>query len=319
MQRAESPTPTGGRVRARSGGRLEVEWGGRTVWRSQRRYVVGGFGDVRRYGAAFALWFRGNLLLVPPGGPERLVARDEFPLGWTARGSLVTSRMGRGRSTLTLRDRRGLARAAYGVRGPFAWDRDRGRAVLIEDGRLVAWDGRRRVLADLRGERLRSPWLAPLAGDFVAVQTARRLLIVRGDGTITAATTLPDGTQSGGPVANEDGVVAFAVSRGHRGRRTRGSESVYALRPGDREPTLLYRHSFRFALCERGASLSWYGPWLLYQSTEGRLVALETTEPRRRVDLSRTLARLPGGWPDGQGKVSAWARWEPRLARPRPY
>ena len=298
-------------MRARSGGRLEVEWRGRTVWRSQRRYEIAGFGDVRRYGGTFALWFRNSLFFVPPGGRERLVARGEFPLGWTARGRLVTSRMRRGPSTLTLRDRGGVARGTYAVRGPFAWDRDLGRAVLIENGFLVAWDGRRRVVADLRGEKLHSPWLAPLAGEYVAVQTARRLLVVRGDGTITVAVPLPDGTQSGGPVANEQGVVAFAVSHGHRGHRTRGSESVYALSPGDHEPTLLYRHSFRFALCERGASLAWYGPWLLYQSTEGRLVAIETTEPRRRVDLSSTLARLPGGWPDGRGKVSAWAAWAP--------
>jgi hypothetical protein len=80
------------------------------------------------------------------------------------------------------------------------------------------------------------------------------------------------------------------------------------LREGDRVPRVLHRERLRFAVCERWVTLAWRDHWLLYSSTEGRTLALDTRRSRV-VDLSRLVARLPGGRPDGQGKVELQARW----------
>lgn len=89
--------------------------------------------------------------------------------------------------------------------------------------------------------------------------------------------------------------------------RTAGCETVYVLRNGSR-PVAALRTRLRYALCERAASLDWHGSWLLYSTTEGHAVAVDTLTGRR-VDLTRTLLRLPGVDRDWAGKVDAWARW----------
>jgi hypothetical protein len=100
--------------------------------------------------------------------------------------------------------------------------------------------------------------------------------------------------------------VAFTASRGNSGDGSHGNELVYLLRPGARAARVVYRERLRFAVCERMASLSWRGPWL-YSSSEGRVALIDPRQPAHTVDLSETVARLPGmGRGDGRFDV-AWA------------
>src|SRR5919201_4410740 len=95
--------------------------------------------------------------------------------------------------------------------------------------------------------------------------------------------------------------VAFTVTRGNTAYGSRGSEIVYLLRPGSTAARVVFRERLRFAVCERQAELSWRGPWLLYSTTEGHVALIDTSRPARSVDLSETIARLPGiGGDDGR-------------------
>jgi hypothetical protein len=65
----------------------------------------------------------------------------------------------------------------------------------------------------------------------------------------------------------------------------------------------------RFAVCERWASLSWHGEWLLYATTEGRTIALDARSPARRVDLTSLVRRLASADAQRKGGVQVeWAR-----------
>jgi hypothetical protein len=72
---------------------------------------------------------------------------------------------------------------------------------------------------------------------------------------------------------------------------------------------MLYRGRLRFAICERWVSLSWHGNWLLYATTEGQTIALDSNSPGRRADLSGLVRRL--GSLDAEPKVDAQVEWAP--------
>ena len=143
----------------------------------------------------------------------------------------------------------------------------------------------------------RRPQIEPLA-QLVGVHSARRLVVLRDDGRVFAATPLPpplkraDFVSSALAANARSSAVAFTASRGNSGYGSRGNELVYLLRPGARAARVVYRERLTFAVCERMASLSWRGPWLLYSSSEGRVALIDPRQPANTVDLSETVARL---------------------------
>ena len=140
------------------------------------------------------------------------------------------------------------------------------------------------------------------------------MAILRANGSLFASARFPPGRRwnaagNSGLVAASDGsAVALTLTEGNTGYASRGAEWLLVLRQGDRVARVLHRQPLRFAVCERWTALSWRDEWLLYSSTEGRTLALDTAR-RRVVDLTPLVARLPGARPDGQGKVELQARW----------
>src|SRR5439155_15300326 len=96
--------------------------------------------------------------------------------------------------------------------------------------------------------------------------------------------------------------VAFAVTSGD-GSAGVGHESLYVLRAGDHRANEVYSGRLKFAVCERWANLRWHGDWLLYATTEGKTLALDSRPPARRIDLTWLVGRFAST--DGEGKVNA--------------
>ena len=303
------------------GGRLEANRGPERLWRSKRRYPR--LFDLRSAAAdrgAVAFTY-GSRLLVAAGGPrpvERPVARGERPLGWSRGGLLFTSRGPAEGGDVRLRARDGSLLGVLQQR-PRAFRFDRVTQTVLavtRDGRLERLDGRHRtVLAALRALGMpTTAWLEPLAGGLIGITATARVAILREDGSLFASASFPPGRRwsaagNSGLVVDPDGrTVALTLTEGNTGYASDGAEWLLVLREGDRIARALHRESLTFALCERWATLAWRDGWLLYSTTEGRTLALDTTR-HHVVDLSRLVARLPGARPDAEGKVELTVRW----------
>jgi hypothetical protein len=305
------------------GSRIAVVRDGREAWRSHGRFraagvfallgsraVVFGYDDYSRGRS------RTNLFVAPLGGRERRIAADEYPLGWTRAGKLLTWRS-RGQFRINLRAADGtLLRRVGGRLRAFRFDQDRGTLLAITRSRaLVQYDDRWRRLADLRrlGFEGRAS-LAPLRGGLIGIVSERRVAVLRGDGSLFARASFPHAGRGvsvagdSGLVAEEDGSgVAFAVTRRHDGNGRVGRETVYVLRAGARRPTIVHTSRMRYATCERSVVLAWRGRWLLYSTTEGRTLALDTRRPRRLVELTGLVRRVARR--QANGKVPAQVAW----------
>lgn len=141
----------------------------------------------------------------------------------------------------------------------------------------------------------------------------RQIAILRRDGVPVASARftghdpfLSVAGQSG-LVANDSGTaVAFAVTRRNSAYARVGRESLYVLRAGERRPTLVYTGRLSSAVCERWAELDWHGSWLLYATTDGKTVAIDTGAPTRALDLTRLVSRFAT---DGERKSVAQVQW----------
>jgi hypothetical protein len=300
-----------------SAGHLIVGHGKRTLWRSQtrfhQRYVDLGAVVSSRTAIAYSVFHgrRQSLFVARLGDAERSVGIGETPLGFTRAGALVSER----RWTLVLR--RGPSYRPHRLAGgasDVVFDHAEHAVYFVARGWLERFDGARiSRLANLASLRVgRRPQIEPL-GRLVGLHSRRRLVVLRDDGSVFASTALP------GPLGRADVVssalaadarasaVAFSVSRGNSAYGSRGSELVYLLTPGATAARVVFRERLTFAVCERAASLSWRGRWLLYSSSEGRVALIDTRRPARSLDLSETVARLPG-MGGGEGRFdAAWA------------
>ncbi len=298
------------------GGRLTIGHRLHTLWRSQarfrQRYVdIGAVASSRR-AVAFSIFHgrRQSLLVARPGQAEHVVATGETPLGFSGSGALVSQR----RSTLLLRD--GIdwrARRLISGASDVVFDHAAHAVYFLARGRLERFDGARiSQLATLASLRVgRRPQIEPL-GRLVGVRSARRLVVLRNDGSVFASTPLPrplaraDLVSSALAADDRSSAVAFTATRGNTAYGPRGSELLYLLRPGATAARVLFRERLTFAGCERGASLSWRGRWLLYSSTEGRVTLIDASRPARSIDLSAAVARLPGMGGDVGRFDAAW-------------
>jgi hypothetical protein len=300
-----------------SGGQLIIGHGKRTLWRSRarfpERYVDLGAVVSSRTGVAYSVFHgrRQSLFVARLGQPERLVAIGETPLGFTRAGALVSER----RWTLLLR--RGpdwRPRRLVGGVSDVVVDHAERAVFFVARGRLERFDGARITrLATLAPLGVgRRPQIEP-RGRLVGLFSARRLVVLRADGGVFASTPLlrplkrADFVSSALAADDRSDAVAFTATRGNTASSARGSELVYLLGPGAARAQVVYRERLTFAVCERAASLSWRGRWLLYSTSEGYAALIDTRRPARSVDLSRTIARLPGrGGDEGRFDV-AWA------------
>jgi hypothetical protein len=307
------------------GGHIGVLRSGREIWRSAGRFRAAGvFATVGRRALAFSYErydderARESLYVAPLGGREREVAPGERPLGWTAGGELLSWRFRQGFFGVFLRDWDGtlIRRVSARLRGVRFEPATGTVLALTRAGLLERFNGEHwRRLANLRALGFRrAASFEPLAGGLIGVRDGNRVGVLRADGSVFATAAFPaqrtrfSVAAQSGLVANASGsAVGFAVTRGNNGYGNAGVESLYLVRAGDSRPRMVYSGRLRFAVCERWASLSWRGDWLLYATTEGRTIALDGGSLRRGVDLTGIVRRL--GSLDGERKIDAQVEW----------
>ncbi|HEY3207341.1 MAG TPA: hypothetical protein VGJ58_10365 [Gaiellaceae bacterium] len=250
----------GGACLVQRGGRIAVLRNGREVWRSSGRYrLIGVFAKLGPRAVAFSydsysrLRSKQTLLVTPLGGRERVIARNERPLGWTRGGELLTWRFRQGAVGVYLRgaDGRLLRRLAARL-AEIRFEARTGKLLMLSRaGVLWRHDGRRRErLADLRALGFaRRPTIELVDGDLIGVLAPSRVAVLRRDGSLFASASFrPRGRRfsvagNSGLVANPGGTaVAFTVTEGNTSYRSLGRESVYVLRAGDRRASRTYAY-----------------------------------------------------------------------------
>jgi hypothetical protein len=277
-----------------------------TLWRSTDRVahasavddVVVGKGEL----AFSTYWHSSRLYLAKPDGRARLVARHEFPLGWTSSGLYV----GRNQDGAVLLRSGNRARRLSGANVRTAvYDGATRSLYFVARGRLYRAQGsQKHPVAALTQLGLRSErsLQVQLLGRLVALQGAHQLVVLRRDGSLLASTPLPSRRRnmifSGQPTASPRGAaVAFAVLRPDHAiesqRTERGVETVYLLRSGMRAAVPVHTRHMRFNVCGHGANLTWHGDWLLYTTGEGPAALIETSGAHV-IDLTALVRRLPG-------------------------
>jgi hypothetical protein len=277
----------------RRGDRLELLERGRVAWRSARRHprhAVSAWVATDDRSLAFQ-YYGGPLYLADFDGRERPVGTvDEYPLGWTRIGVLVTAR-GTG---LRARTRAGrLVEQLTDRARSFRFD-EQTRTLLFVSRRseLVRTDGRHTaILARLSPLGVgRGPAIEPLRSGRIAV-VGRRLVVLDPRGGMVASDRARHPVV-GPSTESPRGAVASVITR-YLENHTRAREAIRLLRPGARASTLLFAHEFHHLVCGHGMTLSWRGGWLLYSTTEGHVVAIDAAS-REPIDLTTLTAGLPG-------------------------
>jgi hypothetical protein len=281
-------------VRRNRAGRIFVLRHHRLVWRSHDLYPNDGgsiaFGP---HAFAFASYVRG-VFLTNLDGPERLVVRGRglYPYAFNNAGQLI---VGTGR-TIALLSRTGatLRRYHYRLRNGFAFD-ERTDTLFF-----VTPNG---TLARANGTRLRLVRPLPDVDGMISVEQPGQLIfgggheiaVTRRDGALIARANWARSrrvvSDSGVSVARDRKAFAFRLTDAHPGSRS-SRATVYVLRAGASNAQAIYRHHLGPSGCAVGAGLSWHGPFLLYTSTDGRSVVLDTTSGHA-VDLTRVARLLP--------------------------
>jgi hypothetical protein len=275
----------------RRAGRLDLLERGRVVWRSRGRrhprHAVGAW--LVRDGLWIAFqYYRSPLYLVQDGGPERAVSEAAILFGWSRAGFLLTATGDA--SAVVVRDRRGRRiRTLTEGSGSARFDKWSKTLLMISRGRLLRTDGRTlETVADVSRYGL-GRWveIVPLRSGRIAL-VGKRLVVLGSDGGVVAT------DPRGGSAPTESPAGAFAtVSTRYFTNSVRIRDSVRLLRPGDHSSTLLFTKELRREGCGRFSGTSWRGEQLLYTTTEGHVVMIDT-ESGDHIDLAAAVARLPG-------------------------
>jgi hypothetical protein len=281
-------------VRRNRAGRIFVLRHRRLVWRSHDLYPNDG-GDIAFGPHAFAFAsYRRGIFLTDLDGPERLVVRGRglFPYDFDRAGRLIVG----AHRTIDLIAPSGatLRRYRYRQRNGFAFDERADRLFFITQ---------RGVLASARGTKIHLVRPLPNVEGTISADQSGLLIfggmhditVIRPDGALVARTNWarsPRVSSDSGVSVSPDGkAFAFRLTDAHPGSRS-STATVYVLRAGTEKPRRMYRHRLGPSGCAVGANLNWHGRFLLYSSTDGREVVLDTTNDRA-IDLSQLARLLP--------------------------
>jgi len=276
-------------------------WRSRGEFRSSRRYAWDQVGDVQVGPHALAFSYANNLYLAPLTGPERMVGHSELAVGFTT-GGLYTFQWHR---RLLLRSDAGSVLATI-ARWPFEVDLQLVRRSLyfLSHGKLMRAQGARtQPVGSVPALGLSADSSLQTVGPWLELVDDNRLVVLRSDGSPFASIEVPrtDGRpetiSSSLVVAPNASAVAFTGASGDTpnpdsARRPRGTETVYVLRGGAHTATPVHTEGVEFKVCERGASVQWHGGWLLYDNSEGNVVAIDSTGAHRAIELSGLVGRL---------------------------
>jgi hypothetical protein len=274
------------------------------VWRSRRAFPSPSDVAASSEAVAFSIPRRG-LWIARFDGVEHQVGRaGEVPIAWTGAKRLLTLRWGRRSGTLFARPERGglRDRLADKVRA-WAIDSQSGALFFITvGGRLERTDGVGAgvVVAALDTLGLAGPVSLQAAGDgLIALEGSDRIVVLRGDGSLYASSLFPTlkrtsfGLNWFGPVAAGDGGVASVIDEPD-GEASDAVDNLFVLHEGATSATRLFSAWNQGDVCGHWLSLSWKGSWLLYSTTEARLVLFDLADAARSLDLSGFVRRLPG-------------------------
>lgn len=284
-------------------GRIIIRRGNSVIWKSHRHYPQPTAADLASIllgpsGIALATKGWGPLYMAAGRGPERLVARNEFPDMWTRSGNLLTIAKdpGRQRFSYLLRSPNGvlLETLAFGFGIPALDAGSQGRV----PGTLFFWDSRgelfwtdgavTRTLANYHTLGLSSqPSVIELDGGLIELLTNDwHEVIIRADGRIFARTSAPNGGSVagfGGQKASAVGTAVVYVLNGpHRA-------TVFLLKQGSIQGVPIYRTPAIFGVDE--VPLLWNGRWVLFTPHGARSVIIDTAGLRAPIVLPARLAR----------------------------
>ncbi len=228
-----------------------------------------------------------SLWLAKVGRRERLVARGEEPVAWTAnglvtqRGNEIRVRMRDGRLVRTL----GLGRSA-------TYDAaDRTVLFMTRSGALVRTDGFH-VWRLARGFA-RGSWADLVGNRVIDVTTGLRSVFLRPDGSRLGVSAPLDQ-----PAAVMGSVVALPKFRGivyvvrrYRPGRDPEINVVYLARPHSRA-RVLYRRRIPALSCDEWTKVSYNHGRILYADDQGPVAILDVAAHRLPLDLTRTLRAL---------------------------
>jgi hypothetical protein len=285
---------------------------GEIVWRSRRAFpspcAVAASADA----VAFSISKRGLWIARFPRPEHRVGRGAEYPVAWTGAEMLLSMRWHRTEADLFARPLSGAARRRVASRVR-AWVVDARFEELVfasADGRLQGTDGvKNQALADLGSFGLRGRVLleAP-GGGLIVVKGSDRIVVLRGDGSLFAKSTFPGlkrpswGLNWFGSAAAGDDAVAFVIDQPD-GDANDASDAVFVLREGDSAATPLLFASNEGDVCGHWVDLSWRGSWLLYSTTEARVVLFDLADLSQSLDLTRFVAQIPGAAADENGYV----------------
>jgi hypothetical protein len=292
-------------VRRNRSGRVFLLEQGRTVWRSNGLYRNDG-GTIEFGPRAFAFAsYRRGVFITDLVHPERLIAPGKglAPYRFNRAGQLLVT--GGGTLRLLAPDGTVLRRIHPRARNGYGYDERTDTLYYVtESGDLAAAKGARvrllRSVAQIDGTiSLGEPGLLVFSG-------GHSITVTRRDGRLVArarwrSTRLS--SDSGVAVAPDGRAFAFRLSDVHAGSRT-GSAAVYVLRSGEREAQVVYSHRLGASGCAYGAALGWNGRDLLYGSSDGTTVLIDT-----RTNAGRDLTRLAHSLPRlaaGERAHTAW-------------
>jgi hypothetical protein len=242
------------------------------------------------------LWGRQRLHYYRSG---RLVWRSarwpsQRAFGWTRAGLFLY----RERNAVSARSRSGrLVRHLKSLRGT-QYRFDPGTRTLLYVTRrreLVRTDGlRMQRVALLKPRRLGLfAEIAPLDDGRVAV-AGNRLVVLDARGSVVAS----DRRRGSWPALAGGREIAI-VSTGRLDEKGRARETVRLLEPGDRSSSLLLANDVGALGCGHWPSIAWRGTDLLYTTTQGDVVVIDTGSGAV-VDLSAAVARIPGDFYDAR-------------------
>jgi hypothetical protein len=278
------------------------------VWRSREEIAENRLGLVALGRTGVAFQHDHQLYMAPLGGVERPVASRELPLGWTTGGLYTYSYP---RRELLLRADTGVILRSIGRQShEYEFDRATGSLYFLSDRVLMGARGVRTWrLGTLTGLGISaSSWVQPIGG-LVELLDARRLVLVRPDGSPFASTSVRDLDRISSflAVAPAASAVAFTGVTGRTGNLT--AENVYLLRAGTRAAIAVHHELGSFRGCAQWASVQWHGSWLLYADNSGQLGAIDTAGPPHAIELTGLVRRLL------RGQEVLSARWSGSPAR----
>lgn len=221
------------------------------------------------------------------GAGQAVTVVQDQPLGWTRAGLRFTAASG----VLTFRTRSGRRSMRIRTARNLFWFDTRSRTILFVSSReqLVRTDGHRsRALGSVSSLGLNpGSQIHPLPSGRIVLH-GRRILVLGPNGAVVAA----DDRRGRMPTESRDGAIAI-ISTEKAGNFSRARESVRLLRRGERSSQALYVNDFSPSGCGRWSSLAWRGEALLYSTTEGKVVVIDTGADEH-VDLTGLVERLPG-------------------------